>query len=229
MTALREAVVLPCLFLTVSLAAALRPGDRATVAPPTPGSLVVAVAILALLVRSGALVPERLMHNGRSALANLNGLSVLGALFLASAQVVGSVVPESGVPAVLAWTVLLALVLQSFVMTPDRQRLLRGLMVTFGAAFVLKFVVLAAISSPAEGRVARALQLLFEGLTLGAVSQRPPHAAEAYLAFGGLALYLIGVALLPAASWEIVRVPSRSLVRSLPSTDERHILDAEEP
>jgi hypothetical protein len=113
----------------------------------------------------------------------------------------------------IVWAVLGALLLQAFAIAPDRTRVLRGLLVTFGAAFTLKFVVLSAISSPAEGRVARALQLLFEGVTLGAVTQRPPGLAEGYLAFAATALYLIGVAALPSASWHMVRVLSQ---RKLP-------------
>ena len=73
------------------------------------------------------------------------------------------------------WILLGSLVLQAFAIGPDRPRLLRGLLVTFGAAFTLKFVVLAAMPAPAQGRWSRALQLLFEGLTIGSISQRPPR------------------------------------------------------
>jgi hypothetical protein len=169
--------------------------------------------VIAILVRSGALSPERLMNASRSALANLNGLTVLLALFAAAAQVVTLLVPSSGVPALIAWTVLISLLVQALAIGPDRTRVLRGLAVTFGAAFTLKFVVLAAISAPAEGRVSRALQLLFEGVTLGTMTQRPPHPAEAYLAFGTLILFLIGIAWLPSAPWQMVRASaSRTLV-----------------
>jgi hypothetical protein len=65
---------------------------------------------------------------------------------------------------------------------------------------LLKFVFLAALSSPAEGGLARALQLLFEGVTLGSVTQRTIHPAEGYLAFGTLVLYLVGVAALPGST-----------------------------
>ena len=201
MTAVREAVVLPVLFLTVVLAAAIRPGGTVSVAPPSLGSLVAGVALFALLVRSGALAPDRLMHGGRSTLANLNGASVLIAVFAASAQLLMALVPESGVPALIAWIVLISLLLQAFAIGPDRTRLFRGLMVTFGAAFVLKFIVLAALSAPSEGRIGRALQMLFEGFTLGAVTQRAPHALEGYLVFAAVALYLIAISLLPSASW----------------------------
>jgi hypothetical protein len=53
--------------------------------------------------------------------------------------------------------------------------------------------------------------MLFEGVTLGGLSQRPAHAAEGYLAFLAILLYLVGVAFLPAASWQMVRVTRREL------------------
>jgi hypothetical protein len=205
-TVLREAVLLPALFLTVVLMAGVRPGAAVSLVPPSLASLVAATALVGLLVRSGALAPARLINARRSILANLNGFTVLVTAFVASAQVVTALVPESGVPAVMVWAVLGSLLLQAFAIDPDRTRVLRGLLVTFGAGFTLKFVLLAAISSPAEGRVARAVQLLFEGVTLGAVTQRPAGLAEGYLAFAAAALYLIGVASLPSAAWHMVRV-----------------------
>ena len=174
MTPVREAIVLPLLFLTVVFAAAIRPGGAVSVVPPALGSLVAGVAVLALLVRSGALAPERLMNGGRSPLANLNGLSVLMAVFAASAELVTALVPESGVPALVAWIVLVTLLVQAFAMGPDRTRLLRGLVVIFGAAFVLKFIVLASLSAPAEGPVGRAVQMR-SGFTLGMVTARRIH------------------------------------------------------
>ena len=225
MTPVLEALLLPALFLTVLLAGALRSGGEVSVMPPSVASLVMATVLLVLYVRSGTLAPERLMNGARSALANLNGFTVLVTAFIASAQVITLVIPDSGVPALMVWTVLVCLVLQAFAIGPDRTRLLRGLVVTFGAAFTLKFVVLSAISAPAEGRIARALQLLFEGITLGTISQRPPYGLEGYVAFGTLALYLVGIALLPSASWQMVRqhVESHELlaagVRQLPPRD----------
>jgi hypothetical protein len=208
-SALAEAVVLPTVFLTVVLIAGVRPGAAVSLVPPSLASLVAATALLGLLVRSGAVAPGRLVNPARTLLANLNGFSVLVALFAASAQIVTALVPESGLPAAIVWTVFGALLLQAFAIGPDRTRVLRGLLVTFGAAFTLKFVVLSAISSPAEGRIARALQLLFEGVTLGTVMQRPQGLAEGYLAFAATAMYLIGVAFLPSASWEMIRVLTR--------------------
>jgi hypothetical protein len=217
-TVLREAVLLPALFLTVVLMAGVRPGAAVSVVPPSLASLVAATALVGLLVRSGALAPARLINARRSSLANVNGLTVLVTAFVASAQVVTVIVPESGVPAVIVWAVLGSLLLQAFAIAPDRTRVLRGLLVTFGAGFTLKFVLLSAISSPAEGRVARAVQLLFEGVTVGTVTQRPAGLAEGYLAFAAAALYLIGVASLPSAAWQMVRVVARKELPESPVT-----------
>jgi hypothetical protein len=207
----REAIVLPVLFLTVVLVAALRPGPPLIFVPPSLASLLAGMMLIALLVRSGALDPNRLLHPGRAALANLNGLSVLITTFAASAQLITMLVPESGVPALITWAVVVSLLMQAFALGPDRVRLMRGLAVTFAAAFTLKFIILAAISRPADGRLARALQLLFEGVTLGGVTQRSPEPSEGYLAFAAMALYLTGVAFLPTASWHMVRVNQRAL------------------
>ena len=211
MNPLHEALTLPVVFLTVFLAASLRPGSDASVTPPSLAALVSATLLFALLVRSGVLAPDRLMNPARSMLANLNGLTVLLTTFAASAQTIALVIPESGVPALVAWVVLVSLLVQALAIGPDRVRVLRGLLVTFGAAFSLKFIVLTALSAPADGRVGRALQLLFEGITLGAVTQRPIDAVEGYLAFGTIVLYLIAVSCLPAAPWQMVRVSRKEL------------------
>jgi hypothetical protein len=216
MSAVREAIVLPLVFLTVVLASAVRPAAQVTLVPPPPGALVLALLVLALLVRSGTLAPDQLMHATRPALANVNGVIVLATLFFASAQLIAAVVPESGVAALLVWVVLLSLVVQAFAVAPDRTRLLRGLMVMFGAAYTLKFVLLTAWASPSSSRLASALRLIFDEVTLGAMSQRQMHTAEAYLVFAAMVLYLGALAALPAAGWRMVRAPHGSgQVRSL--------------
>lgn len=225
MTAWREAILLPVLFLTVVLIGAVRPGGVVAVVPPSLASLVAGMILFTLLVRSGAIDPNRLLHAARAPLANLNGMSVLLTAFAASAQVIAMLVPESGLPALMTWMVIASLLVQALALGPDRARLLRGLVVTFGAAFTLKFIVLATISAPADSGFARALQLLFEGVTLGGVTQRTPHPAEGYLALLAIVVYLVGVALLPSASWHMVRTSGRIVsaddMAILPVTERR--------
>lgn len=197
MTAAREAIVLPSLFLTVALAGGVRPGAPLVLAPPSLFALVLAVLLAGVLVQSGALDPLRLMNASRSALANGNGMVVLGALLIASAQVFSLLTPESGLPRILFSVYFLVLMLHTMAAGPDRVRLLRSLGVTFGAAFVLKFVVLNALADPASGRLGRALQMLFEGVTLGALTQGVQHPAAGYVAFLTVGMFLVSVWMLP--------------------------------
>jgi hypothetical protein len=200
MTAVREAFALPLLLLTVAFLGGLRVGERVDLLPPSLFSLVLAILLGGALVRSGALAPGRLMHSTRGALANLNGLAVLVALVAASAQALALVTPDWGLPRIGASIFLLVLLLNTHAASPDRQRLLRSLLVIFGATFVLKFVVLAALSDPVQGRLGRALQILLEGVTLGSLTQPVHHAVTGYVAFLTLVVYLIAVALLPHAA-----------------------------
>ena len=196
MTATREAIALPLTFLTVTLLGGLRISDRVALLPPPLFALVLSVLLLALLVRCGALAPDRLMHPSRSMLANLNGLVVVLAVFLATAQAFNAATPDSGVPRVLFNVAFLLLLANTMAASPDRVRALRSLLVIFGSAFVLKFVVLSALSNPAQGVFTRVIQVLFEGVTLGTVTQDVLHPVSGYVAFFTLMLYLFGLVLL---------------------------------
>ena len=201
MSAVREAFVLPFIFLTVALLGGLEPGARDPWAPPSLFSLVLGVMVLAALVRSGTLAPDRLLHGSRTILANSNGAAVLVSLFAASAQMLHMLTPRSGLPALIVGVVLFVLLLNTLVMTPDRPRLLRSFAVMTGSAFLLKFVLLASLADPDGGRTKRVLLALFDVATLGTVSQAPLHSAAGYVAFLIVLLFLTGVALLPSATY----------------------------
>ena len=212
MTAAREAVLLPCLFLTVVLAGAVRPGETVAIQPPSLFALVLATLLVAALVQSGAFDPRLVIHASRPGLANANGIALCASLFLASAQVFSLMTPRSGLPRVVLSTYFLVLMLNTIAAGPDRVRVLRSLGVTFGAAFVLKFVVLDALSDPAGGRVGRAVRMLFEGVTLGAVTQEPQHPAAGYLGFVTVGLFLVAVWLLPERAASPARERSGALI-----------------
>lgn len=206
MTATREAVTLPTIFLTVVLLGAVRLSDPAQMVPPSLFSLILASFATAALVQSGTLGADRLVNARRATLENGSGAIVLVAAFCATAQAFTIVTPLSGLPSVAFGLFLLVGLILALAAALDRARLLRVLAVLLGSAFVLKFVVLAALSAPAEGRVTRALQLLFEGATLGTIAQADVGSATGYLAFVALVLYLVGIWLLPSAGWTVVRV-----------------------
>lgn len=198
--AVREAVVLPAVLLTVLLAGSVRMAQSTSFVPPSVFALVLGLLVIRVVVQSGALAPERLLANSRSAAANLNGVAVLLALWLASAQVVAVLIPDSGLPRIVFAVFLLILLINTSAASPDRVRLLRSLSVTFGALFLLKFVVLRELSAPGTSGLKRVLQALLEGITLGSLLQPPSHVATTYLALLSLVLFLIAVFLLPDRS-----------------------------
>jgi len=195
-----EAFYLPALFLTVSLLGGVRVADRVVLLPPPLYALVLGLLLFGVLARTGTLVLHRLMNSNRAAVANLNGLLVMLTTFLASAQVFNLVTPESGLPRLLFDVFFLVLLLNTLAAAPDRVRVLRSLVVIFGSAFVLKFIVLAALSDPAGGMLKRVLLVLLEGVTLGTLTQDVFHESTGYLAFFTLALFMIGLALLPSST-----------------------------
>jgi hypothetical protein len=198
MSAAREAVVLPLIFLTVTLLAGVQIGPAVALVPPSLFSLVLGTMLLAALVRAGALAPARLLHGSRSILANANGMVVLVTLFAAASQVLGMLTPRSGLPLFFVDVFLFVLLLNTLVAQPDRVRLLRSLAVILGSALVLKFVVLASLSGPSGSRTARVLAALFDAATFGTMAQEAQAPGAGYAAFFAVGLFLVGVSALPA-------------------------------
>jgi hypothetical protein len=205
--ALREAVILPAAFLTVVLLGSVRIAEATSLVPPSVFALVLGLLVIQVIVQSGTFAPQRLLAATRSPLANVNGVFVVLALWLASAQVIALLIPESGLPRIAFGVFLLILLLNTAAAAPDRTRLLRSLSVTFGALFLLKFVMLRELSTPGTGGLKRVLQVLLEGITLGALLQPPSDAAASYVALFCLVLFLVSLFLLPP------RLPTRRVGR----------------
>jgi len=216
MTGTAEAVFLPLVFLTVALLGGVRVTDRVALLPPPLFTLVLGLLFLGVLVKSGALAPHRLVNASRSALANVNGAVVIVATFFASVQAFNLATPEAGLPRLLCDVFLVVLLLNTLAASPDRVRVLRSLMVIFGSAFVLKFIVLAALADPEGGLLKRSLLALLEGLTLGTLTQVTFHPATGYIAFFTLVLFMIGLTLLPSnvPQWPQVTIDGSARIAS---------------
>jgi hypothetical protein len=209
----REVFVLPLVFLTVALLGGVRVTDHVMLLPPPLFTLVLAFLLVGVLVRSGALAPQRLIGATRPPLANASGTVVLITAFVAATQAFSVAIPESGLPRLLFSVFLLVLLLNTLAASPDRVRVLRSVLVIFGSAFTMKFIVLAALSDPAGGLMKRTLLIMVEGLTLGTLSQDVYRPVTGYVAFVTLTLFVAGLALLPSqprraldsAPWDPVR------------------------
>ena len=211
MSALREAVVLPLVFLTVTLLAGLQIGPVVAFVPPSVFALVLGTMLLTALVRSGALAPARLLDGSRPVLANANGAVVLVTLLAAAAQVLGMLTPRTGPPALL------------------RRRLsVRAAAEHAGRATGSRAPAPQPRGDPRIGdgaqvrdprrrspdhrgaATSRVLVALFDAATFGTVAQEPQANGAGYLAFFAIGLFLIGVSALPSAR------PFADAVRSMP-------------
>jgi hypothetical protein len=195
-----ESLHLPLLFLTVTLFGGVRIAEHVRLVPPPLFALVLGLLLFGVLVRGGVVTPERFMNASRTPLENLNGLAVILTTFFASTQIFNLLIPEAGLPFVLFNVFFFVLLLNTFAGSPDRISVLRSLAVIVGSAFILKFILLTALSDPAGGALNRMLLAMLEGITLGTLSQPVLHVATGYIAFATLVLFLIGLALLEPSS-----------------------------
>jgi len=195
----REAVTLPLLLITVAALGGVRVAANGVLgfAPPSLVSLVLSILLMAALVSSGALGPDRLCGTHRAQLENASGVVVLIALLVATAQVFTLLTPPTGLLAFVFTAFFLLLLWNTLAVGPDRRQLLRSLAVVLGGAFLLKFVVLASFYDPHGGLLHRVVLTLLEGVSLGSLGFVPDGAATGYLGFVTLLLYFVTLVLLP--------------------------------
>ena len=123
------------------------------------------------------------MSASRTPLENLNGLVVILATFFAATQVFNLVTPESGLPFLLFNVFLFVLLVNTLAGSPDRVSVLRSMAVIVGAAFILKFIVLAAI--------VRARRRHAQARAVRAARRRDAGHADAAAAASGCRLYRV--------------------------------------
>ena len=168
----------------VGLLGGLRIGESEIWLAPPLFTLVLAALMLGALNRHGTISLERLLSSSRSAV-DLYGLLVILAIVFASAQAFHVTIP-TGSPRLLVYLLffLSLLALNTRLIAADHARMLLTLVVIFGAAFTVTFVVLP--SSPPGGFRSWMCRIL--------PGCQPRHPATGYLAFFTLFLYLLALA-----------------------------------
>jgi hypothetical protein len=197
--AFREAFIIPVLFLTIALGGGFRavPGSgQFRFVPPPLIHLLLAVLVLAVLVRGGVLDATRIFSSRRTGLELVCGAVAIVTLFVASAQAINAVVPDAGLWHLLGVLVLGLLLANTIAVRPDAARALQSLLVSLGGMLVVKHVVLAGLADPNRGLARRVVAALLEGVTLGELHVEPSAPATGYVAFATLLLYLVGLLLL---------------------------------
>jgi hypothetical protein len=194
--ALLHFIVMPTILLTVGLLGGLRIDAQTRqfvfIAPPLV-TLVLAILLGSLFVRAGAIDLHHWLAIEQPTLTNLSHLLTLISLFFASAQAFNSVLPESGL---LHWMFsfffLWTLWTDQF-STFDRRRLLKSLIVLFGTAFVLKYLLVSGLYAPEGGWLRRIASTLLQGIAIDVPAFAP---ITGYVSFFALALYVVGLLLI---------------------------------
>ncbi len=200
-----DSIVLPTMLLTVSLLGGLRiDGEtRAFVfLPPPLIALVLAVLLMALFVRMGAIQLRIWLDGQRSATTNISHALTLLALFFASAQAFNSVLPEGGLLFWMFAFFFLWTLWNNQFSSFDGRRLLRSIAVLFGTAFILKHLLLASLYAPNGGWFKSIVGSLLKGASLSIIDVPNYAPATGYISFFTLALYFLALLLVaPDPVW----------------------------
>lgn len=217
MTPFREAVILPAIFLTVTLLGGFRLAEHVRLVPPSLTALVLALLLMGTLTRGGVILPQVFMHAGRTPIENVSGAVVLLTAFAASAQAMNLVLPERGLLHAAFAILLFCQIMTMNAAGAGRTGLLRSLLVLLGSLFVLRYIVIEALYAPGGGMLNRMLTTLMAGATLGGIEYQPNAAATGYIAFCALMLYVIGIVLLRPEGPATMLVPWSRPAVTLPA------------
>ncbi|MBA2341254.1 MAG: hypothetical protein H0V88_12720 [Pyrinomonadaceae bacterium] len=200
--ALVRFLLTPTVFLLVAALGGLRinaqTGAFIFIAPPLI-TLILSVLLLLLLARGKLIEIGSWLSNKNSLLENIAHALVLLTLFFASAQAFNSVLPERGL---LHWmfSFFFLWTLWNNQWSPfTSKQLLRSLVVLFATAFCIKHLLLANLYAPDAGWLQRIAGVLLEGVSLGTLGIEHFAASTGYISFFTVALYTLGLLLLPSA------------------------------
>src|SRR5712691_5746101 len=165
--ALLHFIVLPTILQTVGLLGGLRIDAQTRhfifIAPPLV-TLVLAILLVSLFVRAGAIDLHHWLDIDQPMLTNGSHLLTLIALFFASAQAFNSVLPESGLLHWLFSFFFLWTLWTNQFSAFDARRLLKSLSVLFGTAFVLKHLLVSGLAATEGGWLRKLAATLLQGI-----------------------------------------------------------------
>ena len=197
-------LVLPAIFLTVSLLGGLRLSgtDQSFIfLPPSLFCLVAATVLMILFFRAGLIGLDGWFSERFETVKNVANAAVLTTMFAASTQLFNSLLPESGLPLWVVGFCFFWTLWNNLFSNFDTARLLRSLGALFGLAFVVKYIVLANLTAPAsESWLRSMIENPVRETVTGLLDLPRFSAGTGYLQFFAVAFYLLGLFLLPRST-----------------------------
>ena len=215
-SAIRNYLLLPFIFLTVTLIGGLRLSetDNAFIfLRPALVCLIFAAILLVLFFRARLIQLEGWFSESFTTLKNTANFLVMLTLFTASVQVFNAVLPERGVPFWIVGFCFFWTLWNNLFAEFDVRRLLQSLGGLFGLAFVVKYLILANLAAPtAESWWQSILQNPTQTAFTWLLDLPKYSAGTGYIQFFTLLFYLVGLFLLAPSS--IQKSDSVSVVSS---------------
>ena len=197
-------ILLPAIFLTVTLLGGLRLGtiDNAFIfLKPALVCLVFAALSLVLFFRSGVIAINGWFSHEFSTPKNAANAAILLTLFTATVQLFNSLLPEQGLPFWVVGFCFFWTLWNNLFAEFDTKRLLRSLFALFGLAFVVKYLVLANLTAPqTDGWVQRIIANPGKEAFTWLLDLPRYAAGTGYVQFVSVSLYMIGLFLTPRST-----------------------------
>ena len=195
-------VYLPILFLTSALLGGLRFSTSESTfvfLKPSLICLVFAAMEMVLFSRAGLIQISSWFSQERSLLENAADGIVLASVCVASTQIFNSLIPESGVP---YWVISFCFfwtLWNNIFAEFDTRRLVRSLGALFALAFVVKYLVLLNLAAPSnQSWLENLLQSPSKAAAAWVLDIPQFSAATGYVQFFAIAIYMLGLYLLPS-------------------------------
>ncbi len=194
-------LILPFIFLTVTLLGGLRLSDGANdflFLKPALICLIFAVILLILFFRAKLIRLDEWFSEDFSLTTNAANALVLFTLFSASTQIFNALLPERGLPFWIIAFCFFWTLWNNLFAEFDTVKLLKSLGALFGIAFVSKYLILANLTAPTNESWLRGFWENPAQETFTWLLDLPRFSAgTGYIQFFTLTLYLVGLFLVP--------------------------------
>jgi len=195
-------VYLPVVFLTSALLGGLRfsATDRTFIfLKPSLVCLIFAAMMMVLFARAQLVRLSSWFSEERSLLNNAANGVVLASVFVASTQIFNSLIPEQGVPYWIVAFCFFWTLWNNIFAEFDTRRLVRSLGALFALAFVVKYLVLLNLSAPAnQSWIDSIMQSPSKSAAAWLLDVPQFSSATGYVQFFAVAIYMLGLYLLPS-------------------------------
>lgn len=202
--AVRNYLLLPFIFLTVTLTGGLRLAETTNAflfLRPALVCLIFAAILVVLFFRAQLIRLDGWFSESFTTLKNSANFLVMVTLFTASVQVFNAVLPERGVPFWIVGFCFFWTLWNNLFAEFDVRRLLQSLGGLFGLAFIVKYLVLANLAAPtAESWWQSILQNPTQTAFTWLLDLPAYSAGTGYIQFFTLIFYLVGLFLLAPSS-----------------------------